>query len=94
MKLTDQQFESICCAVMEYGFLSHFGQLTLTDERDRPELSAEDQKEFEDEIFMILKKEAHRRQLTEVADYLHYHWADNDSPKGEYASSSSPLLAA
>jgi hypothetical protein len=92
MRLSDQQFEQICRAVMGSASIGLFGRLLDSDDREFPPFNEDARREFKDGLIRVLLQESRRRELTEIADYLATHWEDDDSPQGEYASSSSPLF--
>lgn len=93
MELSDLQFEAVCKAVVKDVFVGSFDRLLQSDTRTFPKTTFQEREAFKNDFIQVLLKEAERRELHEVAEYLAHHWADNDSPKGEYSSSSSPLTS-
>ena len=92
LRLTNEQFEAVCLACMDYGSLGDRGCLTMAVALDFSGWSDEDERELEASIIKVLRDAAQRAQLTEIADALAMHWQDIDSPHGEYKSASSPLI--
>ncbi len=54
VRLSNEQFEMICVAVMDYRFIGFFGRLTASDNREFPEMSREQKREFTAELIRVL----------------------------------------